>query len=576
MVVLVVGDFDPAEALSEIEKQYADFAPGHDPIPIPQEPVQTEQRWVEVAFDGETEPLVYVSFKSPAFDPHNKLVLAGPLLAEFAAGCFSPLYQDLVLDQQRATGIWTWFEHHRDPSLWGFSLRVKKFADVASIENEVSAAIAQLRANPVEHSRLDAVRSYVRNRFIRNLSSPTDVASVLARVIALNGDVGDVEKIYTALEALTPADIQQAAKQWLRKETSTVAVLHAADEQAPSQRTSEINTLALAPSNDPIVSISMWIKAGSQNNPPGKEGLAAITSSMLAWAGSEQYSLAELDSLRRPLGARFSWIVDKEMTTLTWSVPRDSLDGSYGLFIGSVLQPGFLLDDFERIREGNLSRISKRFVNDSDEELAQFALSGEVFRGTPYEHHIQGTVESLPKLTIDDIKQFYANLYTRDNVTFGVSGNYPDTLIERLRSDFARLGGGGERPLISLNLQPIEGRRVVLIGKPNAPTSISFGAPISVTRASREYYALYIANAWLGQHRKGFGRLFDVIRRQRGLNYGNYSYIEAFKWCSSRVLPPNGLGRRQQMFEVWLRSLATRVCGFCVTCGIARNRSVAT
>ena len=208
-----------------------------------------------------------------------------------------------------------------------------------------------------------------------------------------------------------------------------------------------------------------------------------------------------------------------------------------------------------RIRDANFRRVSKRFLNDSDEELAQFALSGEVFKGTRYEHHTQGTIESLPGLTIDDVKDFYRDHYTRDNVVFALSGSYPETLIERLRADLSRLGRGGARELVALELAPIEGRRVVLMSKPGAPTSISFGVPIEVRRGSREFYALTIANAWLGQHRKGFGRLFDIIRRKRGLNYGNYSYIEAFKWRGSRMLPHSGLGRRQQMFEVWLRSL---------------------
>ena len=400
--------------------------------------------------------------------------------------------------------------------------------------------------------------AYLRNRFIANLSSPIDLMSALARVTALSGDAEDIERIYTTLSAVTPDDIQRAAKRWLRKEGSTVAILYAANEQPPSNLTSEIESVLLPPSLDPMVTIKLWFKAGSQNDPEGKEGLAAITSSMLAWAGTERHSLAELISLREPLGARLTWLVDKEMTTLTWSVPRVNLDAFYELFIDTVLEPGFRVGDFERAREGTLERLSKRFVNESDEELSLLALSGEVFKGTPYEHHIQGTLESLPGLAIDDVKGFYRGHYTRDNLVFALSGNYPDSLVERLRADLSRLGSGGERARVELDLQPVEGRRVVLMSKPNAPTSVSFGAPIDVRRGSREYYALMIANAWLGQHRKGIGRLFDVIRRKRGLNYGNYSYIEAFNWRTSRMLPHSGMGRRQQLFEVWLRSLPRR------------------
>ena len=47
-------------------------------------------------------------------------------------------------------------------------------------------------------------------------------------------------------------------------------------------------------------------------------------------------------------------------------------------------------------------------------------------------------------------------------------------------------------------------------------------------RGERDFYALWIANSWLGEHRNQASHLFQVIREQRGLNYGDYSYIEAF------------------------------------------------
>jgi zinc protease len=49
--------------------------------------------------------------------------------------------------------------------------------------------------------------------------------------------------------------------------------------------------------------------------------------------------------------------------------------------------------------------------------------------------------------------------------------------------------------------------------------------------------------------------LFDVIREKRGLNYGDYSYIEAFPEGGERTMPPVNVPRRTQLFEVWIRTL---------------------
>jgi zinc protease len=101
----------------------------------------------------------------------------------------------------------------------------------------------------------------------------------------------------------------------------------------------------------------------------------------------------------------------------------------------------------------------------------------------------------------------------------------------------------------------VKGREVVLVEKPGPSTAISLGYPLDLHRGSREFYALWLANSWLGEHRNSSGRLYTVIRELRGMNYGDYSYIEAFPNGGRRFFPPTGVGRRQQLFEVWIRPL---------------------
>ncbi|MCA9719709.1 MAG: insulinase family protein [Myxococcales bacterium] len=64
-----------------------------------------------------------------------------------------------------------------------------------------------------------------------------------------------------------------------------------------------------------------------------------------------------------------------------------------------------------------------------------------------------------------------------------------------------------------------------------------------------------MANSWLGEHRNSASHLFQVIREKRGMNYGDYSYIEAFPQGGWRQMPPSNVGRRAQLFEVWIRTL---------------------
>ena len=80
------------------------------------------------------------------------------------------------------------------------------------------------------------------------------------------------------------------------------------------------------------------------------------------------------------------------------------------------------------------------------------------------------------------------------------------------------------------------GIEVEILQKDTRATAISFGFPIEVTRSHPDYAALNVARAWLGEHRIASGQLYQRLREIRGLNYGDYAYIEAFPSRHVRVL----------------------------------------
>lgn len=99
----------------------------------------------------------------------------------------------------------------------------------------------------------------------------------------------------------------------------------------------------------------------------------------------------------------------------------------------------------------------------------------------------------------------------------------------------------------------MRGKHVTIVEKDAQSTAISMGFPISILRGSKEWYALAIANSWLGEHRNSSSHLYQVIREERGLNYGDYSYIENFPNGGGLQMPPQNVCRRQQIFEIWIR-----------------------
>jgi len=318
--------------------------------------------------------------------------------------------------------------------------------------------------------------------------------------------------------------------------------------------------------DDPTVTLKIWFQAGSQNDPVGKEGLAYLTGELIAEGATLDNSYEEILRKLYPLASSYSIRVDREMTVLSGRSHLDNLDTFHGLFTAAFLRPAFKQEDFERIQTNVVNYLTNSLRYSQDEELGKAALLGFVFEGSPYAHPPEGTVKSVEALTIEDVQWFYDRYYTAANAEVALGGGFDDALVSRLRDSLAGLpqpDPESEAPA-SPTVVPstIDGMQVLLVDKADADSSISFGFPIEARRGEREFYALWVANSWLGEHRNSSSHLFQVIREERGMNYGDYSYIEAFPGGGRRSFPPQHVARNQQIFEVWIRTLPNEQAHF--------------
>jgi zinc protease len=330
---------------------------------------------------------------------------------------------------------------------------------------------------------------------------------------------------------------------------------------------------------DPTITFKVWFKVGSQNDPPGKAGLANLTGELLAEGATEDHSYEEILQELYPLASGYSIRVDREMTVLSGRTHKDNLEAYYGLFTGAFLRPAFNEDDFKRIKTNTVNYLKNSLRFAQDEELGKAALYEFVFVGTPYAHPPEGLVESVESLTLDDVKGFYQRYYTAGNAEVALGGGFDEALAARFQGSVDALPpaltpGADAPPPPVIEAAATHGRQLLLVDKPDADASISFGFPIEARRGERDFYALWIANSWLGEHRNSSSHLFQVIRESRGLNYGDYSYIESFPGGGRRSFPPQHVGRNEQIFEVWVRTLPNAQAQFALRAAMRELKSL--
>ncbi len=225
VVLLIVGDFDPEQAKQLIQKYYGNWQPGYVPPKITPEPEQTKERRKVVHYPGRTLPILWMAYKSDAFDPHNRLIAAADLLADLAFGENSELYKQLVLREQKVQTVGGYFPFSRDPNLFSVYAIVKQEQDIPYVEQKIEQTIVQFQKEPVSAEQLEKIKKRVRYGFLMALDTPDHIAGNLARFVALTGGIEEIDTFYNNLQAVTPADIQAAAQKYFVKKHRTVIIL---------------------------------------------------------------------------------------------------------------------------------------------------------------------------------------------------------------------------------------------------------------------------------------------------------------------------------------------------------------
>jgi zinc protease len=307
------------------------------------------------------------------------------------------------------------------------------------------------------------------------------------------------------------------------------------------------------PQSNKII-IKLMFRNGSISDPQGKEGLTYAAANTVIRGGTTTQTSRQIQELIYPMAAGFNASVDKEVTVFTFAVHKDFLDKFYPVITGLVLDPGFATADFERVKSNQLNYVDQVIRASSDEDYSKFALEDQLFRGTNYQHMVMGTTSGVGSITLDDVKEHYRKLFTKGNLTIGIAGAYTPQFLAKLKADMNRL------PSLQVPLpQPGKpntptGIQVEIISKPQALGSAVFaGFPLPITRSNDDFAALMVANSFLGEHRKSYGRLYDKIRTTRSMNYGDYSYIEWYESGGQNMLPVAGVPRRSNYFSLWIR-----------------------
>lgn len=563
--LIIAGDVNAAEVLPLVEKYWGGWKPSNFKVEIPKEPAPGGPLYTHVPWNQPTVSLVTVAFRGPAFSEREKDYAAMELLTALSFGRTSDIYKKLVVTEQKVDQLSVSIPSSIDPALVTIIARVKNIGDAVYVRDEILRTAAQARSKTLPARRVEEAKSNARYDLSRSLDNTDAIAATLVEYVMYDRSWATLNNSYRLYETLTADDLRSVAAKYFVDRGMIVTTLSQQPMPAAMATAPSLASFTPPPASDqaisfitqkstlPQLSIKLQFLVGSAMDPEGNEGLAALAASMIAGAGSKAMTIDEITKAFYPMAASFGASVDREMTTFTGSIHRENAPRFLDIVFPMVLDPGFRVEDFQRLKDAQLNALKTDLRSTNEEELGKERLQANLFAGGPYDHPALGTVAGVTAITLDDVKSFVKSHYTLANLVVGMAGDYPEDMKGRLQTELAQLPASAASARPSVAVRKPQGLEIDIIKKETIATAISFGHPITVTRSHTDYAALSVARSWLGEHRSSSSHLYSRIREVRGMNYGDYAYIEAFPAGMFSMTPSPSVGRRAQIFEVWIR-----------------------
>lgn len=265
----------------------------------------------------------------------------------------------------------------------------------------------------------------------------------------------------------------------------------------------------------PLVALSYAFHGGSAQDETGKAGAANFAADLLDEGAGDL------------VGNAFHERLERHAIEMTFNVSRDYFRGSLrtltehrdeafdllGLALG---KPRFDAEAVERVRGQELAELRREITNPNS--LSSNRWWETAFPGHPYGHDSRGTLESMPHVTIEDLRNYARNVFARNELTITIVGDIDaETAGKLIDRAFGALPAQNHVRTVPQATPEGLGRRIVIpLDVPQAV--VTFGGP-GIPRHDPDFMAAYVVNHILGGG-SFTSRLYREVREKRGLAYG--------------------------------------------------------
>jgi len=278
----------------------------------------------------------------------------------------------------------------------------------------------------------------------------------------------------------------------------------------------------------PLIAVEFAFVGGAIQDPPGKAGTAVMVASLL------DEGAGDLDS------KAFHERLDRKAVELNFEAERDAVHGALRTLSEnrdeafedlrlSLTAPRFDPAAVEIIRGQVQSLVRRGAMNPT--EMSRLRWWQTAFADHPYGRPVNGTMESLPMITGDDLRTYARRVLARDNLKVAVVGDIDAEAVKvMLDRVFGELPAKAELDPVATVPPHGLGQRVVI--KLDVPQAVVTFGGAGIARKDPDFIAAYLVNHILGGGAFS-SRLYQEVREKRGLAYSVY---DSLVWLNHSAL----------------------------------------
>ena len=560
----ITGDFDIAKTKQLIAKYFGPIPPG-PPLDRPAHwvPVLSGEKIVEIR-DHVPQERVYFAWPTPAFfEPGDAaLDLTASMLTD---GLSARLNKSLVYDKQLCSNIFSNESSNEIASTFFIAATARPGVSLSLVEQNITAEIARLAKEGPTEAELNRSKAKWELQYVSGLERIGGFGGQADMLNQYNTFLGDPDKFGADVErhrAVTREDLRLAADKWLNTNNRVLLRFHpenavAAPATVTSLDRSEVPAFgADVPFHAPTVQsaklengLSVFVverkdlpkvvvdfatRAGSVDDPVGREGLASLASLVMA-RGTRSKNALEIDDSLGDIGTSLSSYADRERSSLSVEVLSKDVPRAMSIIADVAQHPSFPQDETERERKKRLDSLAQA---ENQPNAISYRLTSLIAFGKdhPYGHPTQGYRSTVESITPQELMQFHSKYWKAGSSSLTFVGDISLEKAVSLGKEFFGSWAPGEAPQVKIGPPaPLGLGKVFLINHSDAAqTVVTEILPAPIHQAA-DFYPLTLADTvWGG----GAGaRLGSNIREDKGYSYGVFSFVESFStaglWTAS-------------------------------------------